>query len=258
MLLSLRIPLLSLLLGVSLTGTATAAPAVPQPAQLERWLRQSVKLPNGQRLRVEIEVGTLGRGLSSPRAREPNRSCRARRSSGGRANVGLRCIDGARWHDLDRARVSAYGPALVARTALPAGRIPQPADFTVQEVDWAESRSAPIANPALLHEQESIRPVAAGQPLLTEYLRLTPSVRAGQPVAVVVDGPGFTIGIDAVALSTAAEGQQVRARTGTGKVLNGTVDGKSAQNFPSSGLKLSVHPPILGCRRPVRRVRGAF
>ena len=40
---------------------------------------------------------------------------------------------------------------------------------------------------------------------------------------------GFTIGIEAVALSTAAEGQQVRVRTGTGKVLNGTVDGKSVR-----------------------------
>ena len=229
MLLSLRITLLSLLLGVALTGTATAAPAVPQPAQLERWLRQSVKLPNGQRLRVEIEVGTLGRGLKLAPCARAEPFLPGQTKLWGRANVGLRCIDGARWTTFIPVRVSAYGPALVARTALPAGRIPQPADFTVQEVDWAESRSAPIANPALLHEQELIRPVAAGQPLLTEYLRLTPSVRAGQPVAVIVDGPGFTIGIEAVALSTAAEGQQVRVRTGTGKVLNGTVDGKSVR-----------------------------
>jgi flagella basal body P-ring formation protein FlgA len=112
---------------------------------------------------------------------------------------------------------------------LPAGRIPQPRDFSVQEVDWAASRSAPIASRAILEGQELIRPVAAGQPILTEYLRIAPAVRAGEPVSVVVEGTGFAIRTEAVALSTAAEGQQIKVRTGAGKVLNGTVDGRSVR-----------------------------
>ena len=206
-----------------------AAPPADAPDQLERWLRQSVKLPDGQNLRIEVQVGTINRGLKLAPCDKAEPFLPGNTRLWGRANVGLRCVAGARWTTFIPVRVAAWGPALVARSMLPAGRIPQLDDFVVQEVDWAASRSAPVANRNLLDGQELIRPVAAGQPLLTEYLRIAPTVRAGDPVPVILEGEGFSIGIEAVALSAAADGQQVRVRTGTGKVLNGTVDGRSVK-----------------------------
>ncbi|MGE0801872.1 MAG: flagellar basal body P-ring formation chaperone FlgA [Lautropia sp.] len=199
------------------------------PAVLERWLRQSIKLPGGQRLRVEVEVGTIGSGVRlAPCARaEPFVPGHAR--LWGRTTIGLRCVEGARWTTYLPVKIAAYGPALVARTALPAGRMVQAADFTVQEIDWAESRSLPVANSTRLLEQELSRPLAAGQPLLTDQLRIPPSIRAGEPVMVVVSGTGFAIGTEAVALANAAEGQRIRVRTGAGKVLEGTVDRKTVK-----------------------------
>ena len=209
-----------------------AAPAAPQgdtPGQLERWLRQSVKLPDGHNLRIEVEIGTINRGLKLAPCDKAEPFLPGNTRLWGRANVGLRCVAGARWTTFIPVRVAAWGPALVARSMLPAGRVPQLDDFVVQEVDWAANRSAPIANRNLLDGRELIRPIAAGQPLLTEYLRIAPTVRAGDPVPVILEGEGFSIGIEAVALSAAADGQQVRVRTGTGKVLNGTVDGRSVK-----------------------------
>ena len=208
---------------------AAAPAAASSPDQLERWLRQSVKLPDGQKLRIEVQVGTINRGLKLAACDKAEPFLPGNTRLWGRANVGLRCVAGARWTTFIPVRVSAWGPALVARSMLPAGRIPQLDDFVVQEVDWAASRSAPVATRSLLDGQELIRPVAAGQPLLAEYLRIAPTVRAGDPVPVILEGEGFSIGIEAVALSAAADGQQVRVRTGTGKVLNGTVDGRSVK-----------------------------
>ena len=208
---------------------ASANPAAEAPDQLESWLRQSVKLPDGQDLRVEVQVGTLNRGLKLAPCDKAEPFLPGNTRLWGRANIGLRCVAGARWTTFIPVRISAWGPALVARTMLPAGRIPQADDFVVQEVDWAASRSIPLANPGLLDGQELIRPVAAGRPLLAEYLRIAPTVRAGEAVPVILQGQGFSIRIEAVALSAAADGQQVRVRTGTGKVLNGTVDGRSVK-----------------------------
>ena len=208
---------------------ASANPAAEAPDQLESWLRQSVKLPDGQDLRVEVQVGTLNRGLKLAPCDKAEPFLPGNTRLWGRANIGLRCVAGARWTTFIPVRISAWGPALVARTMLPAGRIPQADDFVVQEVDWAATRSIPLANPGLLDGQELIRPVAAGRPLLAEYLRIAPTVRAGEAVPVILQGQGFSIRIEAVALSAAADGQQVRVRTGTGKVLNGTVDGRSVK-----------------------------
>lgn len=211
-------------------GPAPAATAGSQaPDQLENWLRQSVKLPDGQKLRVEVQVGTLNRGLKLAPCEKAEPFLPGNTRLWGRASIGLRCVAGARWTTFVPVRISAWGPALVARAMLPAGRVPQPEDFNLQEVDWAASRSAPLANRSLLSGQELIRPVAAGQPLLTEYLRIAPAFRAGDPVPVIVQGQGFAIGTEAVALSTAADGQQIRVRTGSGKVLNGTVEGRSVK-----------------------------
>ena len=193
---------------------ASAKAAAEAPEQLESWLRQSVKLPDGLKLAPCDKAEPFLPGNTR---------------LWGRANIGLRCVAGARWTTFIPVRISAWGPALVARTMLPAGRIPQADDFVVQEVDWAASRSIPLANPGLLDGQELIRPVAAGRPLLAEYLRIAPTVRAGEAVPVILQGQGFSIRIEAVALSAAADGQQVRVRTGTGKVLNGTVDGRSVK-----------------------------
>jgi flagella basal body P-ring formation protein FlgA len=212
-------------------GTASA-PAAGAPAAtdgLEQWLQRSVDLPDGQQLRVEVQIGQLHRGLRlAPCDRaEPFIPSGAR--LWGKVNIGLRCVAGARWTTFLPVRVSAWGPALVARTPLPAGRIPQPGDFGTEQVDWAAHRSVPLANEALLEGRELTRPLAAGQPLLTGHLRMAPAVRMGETVPVVVQGAGFAIRTEAVALGSAADGQRIRVRTGNGKVLDGTIDGKSVR-----------------------------
>ncbi len=211
---------------------AAARPAAAAPTGtegLEQWLQRSVALPDGQQLRVEVEIGQLHRGLRLAPCDRAEPFIPSGTRLWGRANIGLRCVAGARWTTFLPVRVSAWGPALVARTPLDAGRIPQPGDFAVEEVDWAAHRSAPLVNQALLQGRELVRPLAAGQPLLTDHLRMAPAVRVGETVPVVVQGAGFAIRTEAIALGSAADGQRIRVRTGNGKVLDGTIDGKSVR-----------------------------
>jgi flagella basal body P-ring formation protein FlgA len=226
----LRAPLLLLaLFCMPVLAAAGAEPSEPAPRELERWLKQSVQLPNGQRLRVEVEIGTLNKGLKLAPCDRAEPFLPGNTRLWGRANVGLRCVLGARWTTYVPVKISAWGPALVARVALPAGRVPRPEDFAVEEVDWAASYSAPITSRSVLQGRELTRPVSAGQPILVEYLRIAPAVRAGEPVAVRIEGRGFTIGTEAVALSSAADGQAVRVRTAAGKVLYGMVAGTTVR-----------------------------
>ena len=207
-------------------GQATAAPAgLPAASQIERWLRQTVELPAGQRLRLEIEVGQFSRGLKLAPCERAEPFVPGHARLWGRTTIGVRCVVGARWTTYLPVRVSAWGPALVARARLPAGKRASADDFLIREVDWAATRSVPIASADLLRGQELWRPIAADQPLTTDDLRLAPAVRAGDPVGVVLAGNGFSIGIEAVALSTATHGQRVQVRTGNGKVLSGMVEG---------------------------------
>ena len=209
---------------------SAAQAAAQAPDQLESWLRQSVKLPDGQQLRVEVQVGTINRGLKLAPCdkaepflpgehppvgpRERRAALRRRRALDDvHPGTGSRPT-GRRW---SRGRCCR-------RDGCPRKRISSCRKWTGRRADRRRLRAA-----ACSKGQELIRPVAAGQPLLAEYLRIAPTIRAGEPVPVIVQGQGFSIGIEAVALSAAADGQQVRVRTGTGKVLNGTVDGRSVK-----------------------------
>jgi flagella basal body P-ring formation protein FlgA len=54
-----------------------------------------------------------------------------------------------------------------------------------------------------------------------------PAVGQGDPVKLVGRGHGFSITTDAVALAAATEGQPVRVRLESGKILTGTAhDGR--------------------------------
>ena len=149
----------------------------------------------------------------------------------GRVNLGERCTSGATWTVWHNLQLHVEGPALVARQQLAAGSVPQPADFSVQRVDWTRSPTPPLPIDTRLGGQELQRALAAGQSLHADHLRPTPSIRSGEVVAAIAEGDGFRIATDAIALASAGEGQSIRVRTPGGKVLSGLVEGKTVKIF---------------------------
>jgi flagella basal body P-ring formation protein FlgA len=99
----------------------------------------------------------------------------------------------------------------------------------VIETELSREQGTPVTDPAQLVGKTLIRPVAAGQVIRTEHLRATPVVSAGDPVAIKVVGQGFVIQSEGQALAAAGDGQSVRVRTESGRILSGTLRGRTVE-----------------------------
>lgn len=220
-------------------GAAPAGPPIPEAAaQLQRWIEESaaatwaMRLPagaggdagaSGADLRVEVRVERLNpRMRLAPCARiEPFLPPNAK--LWGRSYVGVRCVEGASWSTMIPVTVSVFGPALVANLPLPMGVVPRAADFRIEEIDWTRSSGFPVMDPTLLAGRSIGRPLAAGQVLLANDLRIPQTIAAGDPVRIRLIGTGFSVSASGVAMAGAGEGQSLRVRTETGRMLVGTV-----------------------------------
>lgn len=220
------IPLVLLLALAWLPTTAraesySAAQAAPDGgAQL---LRQFVERSAGTAGRVEVTVGQLDPRIQlAPCGRiEPFLLPGVR--LWGRASIGVRCIEGANWSVSLPVTVSVFGRALVANAAMAAGATPAETDFRLDEIDLTREPGTLVTEPTQFANRVLARPMAAGQALRADYLRIPSTIVAGDPVKVRVVGDGFSIAADAIALAPAGEGQPLRVRTENGKILSGRV-----------------------------------
>lgn len=229
------------------TPAAPAASSTPSPLagvapQLQRWVEESAastwttRLPGTDGddsalggLRVEVKIGRLNPGMRlAPCARiEPFLPSNAR--LWGRGYVGVRCVEGASWSTMIPVTVSVYGPALVANLPMPMGAMPRPDDFRIEEVDWTRSAGVPVSDAGWLEGRSLGRPLAAGQVLRADDLRVPQTVAAGDPVRIRMIGTGFSVSSSGFAMAAAGEGQSLRVRTETGRMLVGTVRDRTVE-----------------------------
>ncbi len=231
---ALAVRLFATVCGFVLLALSGAAPARAQVTSLaddtaRDAIRFLVEREVGDRHRVEVRIGRLDPRLQlAPCARvEPFVPPAAK--LWGRTSIGVRCIEGARWSILVPVTVSVYGKALVAAAALPAGTSPLASDFRTEEVDLTKEYGQVVSDAAEVSGQVLTRSLAAGQTLRQDALRRPPSVNAGDPVKIFLVGQGFTIVGEGVALSPAAEGDRLRVRTESGKILVAPVRGRGIE-----------------------------
>lgn len=194
-------------------------------AQLAERIRDSVgaavALPHGP-ARVELEVGRLDPRLRLAPCRRIETLLPPAGRLWGRTRIGLRCAEGERhWHVYLPLVVRVWAPALVPRQPLPPGTLLAPQMLTTAEVDWAAETTSPYTDAAPLAGRTLARPVAAGQPLRAADLRQRQWFAAGDTVTISARGDGFVVSGAAQALGAGVEGQLVRVRTESGRVLSG-------------------------------------
>ncbi len=207
---------------------AAAAPARAQSiegalaAQVQGFAHEATRQIATPGLRVEVRVGRLDPRLQLA----PCASVQPYLPTGtrlwGNARIGLRCLDaGVRWNVFLPIHIDVFGPALVATAPLVAGHLLAAGDLRVAEVNLAATPTAPLTNQQLAVGRLLARPLTAGAAVHGRDLRARQWFAAGDSVRVVATGRGWRISGEGQALAAGLEGQSVRVRTESGRVVSG-------------------------------------
>lgn len=213
------------LLAAALAATGVRAQAVaPELAVQARELveQQLGGFAGAAVTRVEIETGSLDPRLKlAPCERvEPYLPTGFR--AWGKSRVGLRCAQGpVRWNVYLPITVKVFGPALVAVRPLDAGAEIAEADLRSAEVDLAAAASPALTELDAVAGRTLTRAVAPGQPLRQGDLRARQWFAAGETVRLVALGKGFEVHGEGQALAAGLDGNVVRVRTETGRIVSG-------------------------------------
>ena len=145
----------------------------------------------------------------------------------GKTRIGLRCTEGAtKWNVYLPVTVRFFGKALVATAGAPAGAVLSASDLTLAEVDLAEDASVALQNADIAVGRVLAHPLRPGQTLRQSHLKARQWFAAGDTVTVVALGSGFSVAGEAQALNPGIEGQAIRVRTESGRVLTGQAVGE--------------------------------
>lgn len=204
-----------------------ARPAENRTQGAEARIEEFVRTQFGPEYRVELRFGQLNPNLRLDACAriEPFLSPGAR--LWGRTSIGVRCVEGASWSLAVPMTVAVFGPALVASRPISPNTPLSAADFHIQEVELSRENRPALTDPARLEGHMSTRALRPGQTLRDYHLRVMPTVRPGDPVRLRMIGPGFVVTSDGAAMASAGNGQAVRVRTPGGRIMIGTVNGRT-------------------------------
>jgi flagella basal body P-ring formation protein FlgA len=224
---SIRPPSLSAHAAAWLLAACAIAPAAAQPATVQDWQAQirqmaaqaAAGMPAGTR--VEVEVGALDPRLKlAPCARiTPYLPTGTR--LWGRAQVGLRCAEGARWSVYLPVTVKVYAKAWTVNRALAFNTLIAPEHLQQDEVDLAAEPSPVIVQPQAAIGRPLARALKPGEALREDDLKPRQWFAAGDTVRIVSAGSGFSISAEGLALGPGIEGRSTKVRTEGGRVVTG-------------------------------------
>ncbi len=184
-------------------------------------------------LRVEVRVGQLDPRLKLAPCASVQPYLPAGMKLWGNARIGLRCADaGVRWNVFLPVTVDVYGPGLVAAAALPAGAVLSATDLKPATVNLSASPSAALMATELAIGRTLARPLSPGDALRDADLRARQWFAAGDSVRIVAAGSGWRIHGEGQALNPGLEGQTVRVRTESGRIVSGVAAGDRMVEVP--------------------------
>lgn len=137
----------------------------------------------------------------------------------GKTSVGVRCAEKNGWSIFVPARIRLNLNLLTSARQLPLGHTLQEQDIASQTTESTQSTG--FTDPKQVIGKVLRYGIAAGQVLRGDMLRQPYSVTQGQAVQLAVQGSGFSIRSEGIALNNASEGQAVQIRVGSGRVISG-------------------------------------
>jgi flagella basal body P-ring formation protein FlgA len=214
-------------LGAAMSARTLAAPQA-QAEQVRDPVRDPVRrlveselAGTAPHARAEIEVGSIDPRLQLAPCARAEPFLRSTTRLWGRTFVGLRCMQGATWSVSIPVTIHLFGPAVVAKRPLPPMQPISERDVGVEQIELTREPQGVVEDVGQLEGRVPTRTIEAGTPIPQNALRTLPVVGQGEPVKLIGSGHGFSIVTEAVALGAATEGQPVRVRTESGRVLSG-------------------------------------
>ena len=137
----------------------------------------------------------------------------------GKTSVGVRCAEKNGWSIFVPVQVKVSLNLLVSARQLPMGHTLREEDLASQTIE--ASSIGGFIDPKQVLGKVLRHGITAGQLLRADMLRPPYSVTQGQVVQISVQGNGFSIRNERIALNSASEGQSVQVRTGSGRVISG-------------------------------------
>ena len=170
--------------------------------------------------RVSVEVGQLDPRLRLAPCSRIEPYLPAGLPAWGRTRIGLKCTQGAKpWNVTLPVTVHAHASAQVLVNALPAGTLLEAGHLMSAEVDLAAAPGIAVLEAPPVLGRVLARPLAAGATLRMGDLKPRQWFAAGDTVKVLAGGPGWHIATEGQAMNPGIEGQLVKVRTESGRLL---------------------------------------
>lgn len=223
--LSRTVLLFALGVGAHLTHAQNAVSAFTPITvdSVQSWTQQEAQtqFASIKGARIQVQVGNIdSRFAQAPCAQLQFSAAHAQRLWG-RSAVMARCAPDSGWSVRIPVTVRIWAPALVAARSVSALTPIRLEDVRSAEVELTREAQGVATEFSQIDGRVSARMVNMGQPIALAALRAPQAVNQGDPVKVMGQGQGFAIATEAVAMGPALEGQIVRVRTESGRVLTG-------------------------------------
>ncbi|MFY7866114.1 flagellar basal body P-ring formation chaperone FlgA [Roseateles sp.] len=176
--------------------------------------------------RVEVQVGALDPRLKLAPCAVVQPYLPPGLQMWGRTRIGLRCVQGpVRWNVTLPVTVKVFAKALVAADTLAAGTTLTQALLSTAEIDIAAASGAVFTDAAGLNGRTLNRPLGAGEAVRSDSLKARQWFAAGDTVMVRATGPGYSVSREGQAMAVGLEGQNVKVRFESGRIVTGRVVG---------------------------------
>lgn len=225
---TLRPILLSaLLLALACPASAQQPLGEPLARELQQLAEQGARAGLPARARVEIQLGELDPRLRLAPCQQVQPYLPNGMKMWGRTRIGLRCVQGtSKWNVTLPLTVQVFARALVARSPLPGGLVLSQADLHEAEIDIAADGGAVFTEAKGLVGRTLVRSVNAGEAVRSSFLKQRQWFAAGETVKVLAIGQGYAVEGEGQAQGPGTEGQEVRVRFESGRVVTGRATGE--------------------------------
>lgn len=182
----------------------------------EQFLRAATADQPGE---ARIEIGRLPQDTRYAACRKWEPFLPAGARVWGRLSLGMRCAEGMRASFYIPTQVRVFGAYLVAARTISIGQSVQAEDLQITEGERSQQAADLLLEPAQALGYTARTTIPAGRPLQAAHLRLPPLIEAGEQVKLIANGSGFAVTNSGQALSSAIQGQRLRVRLASGRVV---------------------------------------